>query len=92
MSEFHDDLELVISTDGVGAICKCDSFQDALFDIIEREHCNKQIQSFVAGVQIMEALEAYVESRAEEIRKELAGMPTREQMEAEWTRDYRRSV
>lgn len=88
MSEFHDDLELVIATDGVADICKSDTLQDALFNIIEREHRNKQYQSFLAGVQILDALEAYVESRADEIRQSTDDQPTRKEMEDEWTRDW----
>ena len=90
MSEFHDDLELVIATDGVAAICKSDTLQDALFDIIEREHRNRQMQSFVAGVQILEALEAHVEARAAEIRDEQKGWPTQAEMINEAIRDWER--
>lgn len=89
---YRDNLDLVIEHDGIASICKSETLQDALFNIVEREKWHGKRQSFPAGVEVIDAIEAYVESRADEIRQELAGLPTREQMEAEWSRDYRRSV
>lgn len=92
---YRDNLDLVFETDGLGSITKAlaahDTIQDQIATVIEREKWHGQRQASVSGVSLIDALEDYVDRRAEQIRQELAGMPTREQMEAEWTRDWRAS-
>jgi len=65
---FHEDLKLVIDTDGISTIVKAHTVQDALYEAIEKENREGGMRAWVMGVMALEAIEAYVESRAEEIR------------------------